>query len=375
MKQSERSKRRFVLLMLAVALVAPSCTSGGGALRPMTLKVVAGTAQLIREGKRHAVHDEVRVAPGDRIVQSAGGVAELRLAAGRVFELNAAELNLASSRRLTLERGKVLANLAGPATVDVGSIRVASDRGTFRVDRTLATRIGVYAGSARLEEDASTMAIPRFRQAIVAGDVVPRAPKPLRIDPVDPWDRRFLQEALDLDRRLTSFGRGLEAQIGASAAGVPFFSRVVPVSADFGFLNPFLIHRRSDVLIALAVSAVASETGGTLGDRFRQAFDLWTDGATWGLIAFEFGVGESSLFDRLVDALRLAGLRFGPGGVGVTPGTQPTPTSSPTPGGPGRSPSPSPSPSPPGPTDPIEELIDDLIDQLPIPLPIPTPPP
>lgn len=360
--------RRWGVCLAAVTLLATSCSSDKETLRPMHLKVLSGTAELTREGSSKTVRGETSVRAGDRIAMSRDGAAELSLASGRLFELVETEVVVRGDTRVALEKGELLASLAAPALVSGGGLEVTSEEGVFRVDRSLSTRLGVYRGEASLQADEGPVAIPRLRQAIVAGDVVPKAPKPLRIDPDDSWDRRFLQEALDLDLRLTSFGRGLEAQLGVGA-GRSFFAKVMPAAADLGFLDPFLQSRRSDVLIGLAVASEAVRSEGAIADRFGQAFGLWSEGATWGLIAFEFGIGQSSIFDRLIELVRLAGIRLGgpisPGG-GSGGGPQPSP--SPTSPGPRPTPSPSPSPSP---TEPIQDLIDELIDQLPVPLPSP----
>lgn len=366
MRNPARSRPRWLLVLLTSMLVLASCSSGNQVPRPMRLKVLEGKAQLFRGGSIRTVRGEAEVRRGDRIQLSSDGIAELQLASGRLFELSRADLEIETTTRLGLVRGEVLANLAAPAGVSIGELDVFSGKGAFRIDRSLSTRIGVYEGEAELQDYAGRLGIPRLRQATIAGDVVPRAPKPLRIDPNDAWDRRFLQEALDLDVRLTNFGRGLEAQLG-SGGGIAFFGRVIAEETDLGFLVPFLANRRSDLIIGLAVASEGTRSPDALAERFNHAFGLWTEGATWGLIAFEFGVGQASIFARLLDIVRLAGITLTGGpttGTSPGPGPQPGPSGSPQP-----TPSPSPSPTP-SPTEPVEDLLDELLRQVP---PLPTP--
>lgn len=358
--------------LLIIALIATSCAGGREVPKPMQIKILKGSARLFREEVPSIVRSQAGVRAGDRIVQSRDGIAELYLAAGRLFEIAGADLRVVSPTKVTLDRGNALASLAARASVDGREIEISSAKGAFRVDRSLATRVGVYEGQARVESDGEELSVPRLRQATIAGGVVPRAPKPLRIDAGDPWDRRFLQEALDLDVRLTGFGRGLEAQLG-TGSGVAFFARILPVGGDLGFLVPFVGLRRSDVLIALALSLEAAKSPESVSGRFTQIYALWSDGATWGLIAYELGVGQPSVFARLLDAVRLAGVTIGAGPV-VPPRTSPPPAA-PSP--------PPPPPPPPGPgnggndgdnstpIEKIQETIDDVIGLLPLPVPSP----
>lgn len=364
--------RRVICLAAVLGLIAGACTLGRGDSRPMQLRVLKGSATIHRGGETEAVKSEAGIQAGDRVVLSRSGIAQLNLAEGREFELISADVRVASETQLDLRKGSVLAALVGPGAVEVDGVRATTDRSTFRVDRAISMRTGVYTGSVEVRLGSERLRIPRLRQAVIAGGEIPGTEKPLRIDPQDRWDRRFLQAALDLDLRLANFGRGLEAQLGPGS-GLDFFNRVLPVG-DLGFLSPFLGNRRSDVLIGLAIAAEAS--GGSLrrtSRTFDRAFTLWNDGASWGLIAFELEVTQQSLFGRLLDALRRSGI-FGAGGA-AGPGTLaggPSGASQPAPGGSGggQGPQPSPSPSPsPSPTDPVQDLVEEIIGLLPSPTP------
>lgn len=371
---------RTVAVITALLFALSACSLfRDNSSTPMRIEVVSGSAHISRDGKRLPVKGKTPIEVGDRIVQSRGGVARVNLARGRSFELIGGEARVAAADRLELDGGRLLAGVSAPATVSVDRLRVTSKSGTFRIDRGISTRAAVYEGGVRLILGADRLSLPRLRQAVVTEGVLPGKEKPLRLDTADRWDQRLLQPVLDLDARLANFGRGLEAQLGAGT-GVAFFSRMVPGAGNLDFLSPVLSNRRSDVLIGLALASEASRgNAASVGPTFSRAFGLWGEGASWGLIAFEFGVGQSSLFDRLLDSLGRAGIftagrgpalasgltpafSAGPGGGGSSPGG---PGGG---GGPGETPPPPPPPPPPivDLPDPVEDIVDEIIGSLPI---------
>lgn len=375
---------RQVAAVFTVVLLALSTLSlfRDDSSTPMRLEVISGSARIVRGAKTLAVKDKAAIEVGDRVALSRGGVARVNLARGRSFELINGEANVAATDRLELKGGRVLAAASAPATVSIDRLRVSSSSGTFRVDRGISTRAAVYDGSARLTLGPDRLSLPRLRQAVIAEGVLPGKEKPLRLIAADRWDQRLLQPVLDLDARLANFGRGLEAQLG-TGSGLPFFSRLLPDIGDLNFINPVLGNRRSDLLIGLALATEASASNvASIGPTFSRALGLWGDGASWGLIAYEFGVGQSSLFDRLLDALGRAGIFASGRGPalagGLTTGTSTPPGGSvgsgpggPGNGGPGEPPPPPPPPPPPlvDLPDPVDDIVDDIIGTLP-PLPI-----
>lgn len=381
----DRSIRaRLASACLVLALVGGACSVGRSdrLARSMQLRMINGSATLVREGKAQTVRKDINVAAGDSLVLSRGGVAELRLAKGRVLELRDARVELTSDTALRLSRGSILSDIQAPLDIDLESSRLSADRGTFRVDRALSTRVGNYAGEPiTVRAGSSSLAIPAYRQTVVAGGIIPKVVAPLRINRKDPWDQRLVSEALDLEQRLVNFARGLEAQLGPSS-GIEFFRAVAPLGLDVVFLEPVLGSRRSDVLIGLLL-AVDAKVGSAnpVQSRFEKIFDLWNDGASWGLLAMEFGVPQDGLFSRLLQAVEKAGIRVaGPGPALIRARRQPTQgTSSAAPrqapsSGTGQSVSPSPTrnnipgtntPPPTTGSTHIDDVVDDLLGRLP----------
>lgn len=350
---------RTLALIVVVLLLATSCRSSGSSRTPMTLKVISGSATLVSddESTRLSSEESSSVEVGDRVVQD-DGVALLSLASGRDFELREARVLITGTSSFDLERGDALAELTAAARVVADNFAAFAEDGTFRIDRGVATRVGVYDGSVTLNHDAGELTVPRFRQAVVAGGLVPKSFDPLMISAEDNWDRRFLQVALDLDNRLTNFGRGLEAQLG-NLAGLSFFTSVAPPGADVSFLSSFTTQRRSDVLIGLMVAFDSSGASGMRGS-FEEAFELWTRGASWGLIAVEFGASGTNLFSLLLDAIARLGIQIIGGGGGAT--TSPNQTGGGTNDGGGEQSDPSPPPESPSPSpepDPVQSLVEE----------------
>lgn len=376
---------RLGSVLIVLALAAAGCSLGRDS-RPMELEVLEGSARIFRGSESESVKAASTVRAGDRIVLSRGGLAELRLAAGRSFELtgrNGVELRISSTSALNLERGSVLAKLSSQATIAAAALSASSSKAAFRIDHALSIRVATYLGKVRLTAPGRSLDLPRLRQVVVAAGELPGRERPIRINKVDRWDRRYLQAAIDLDSRLANFAQGLEAQLGRSS-GPALFSAVMPTAGDLSFLNPYSSQRRSDIVIGLVIaSEAAANNGGSVGDVFAPVIGLWSDGASWGLIAFEYGVGEQKLFGGLLEAVRRAGLRLsqgggfggtsgplGPLGVGPSPGTS---APSPGAGGPSPRPSPSPSPSPilpPTGVDPVDDIIEEVTDLLPSPSPL-----
>ncbi len=365
---SKTSFTRWTAVSVAVVMIMGACSMGRDRGAAMELEVIEGTAQLTREGKTTSVRRSA-VEVGDRIRLAARSIAELRLAAGRKFELAGADATITGRTSLRLDGGNLLADLTSPAKITAGGISASASDSAFRVDRSLSTRLAVYRSREGVEtaSGSDSLTVPALRQTIVAGGILDVA-RPLRLSASDRWDQRYLQEVIDLDARLINFGRGLEAQLG-DLGGMAFFQQVAAGGSDVAFLSPYAGHRRSDVLIGLVIAEEAKRLEGTVPEKFSSVFSLWQEEATWGLISYEVGAEATGIFSRLLDAIDRAGIRI-VGGAGPAlrraQAQAPSGGQSPSPGDnrrPGPSPSPgqSPSPQPPVPS-PASSIIPDEIE-------------
>ena len=360
--------KRWTGIVAVVVMIMGGCSLGRDRAAPMQLEVIEGTAQLIRDGKTSRVRKVVTVEVGDRIRLPVGAIAELRLAAGRDFEIAAADVTIRSRSSLQLDRGNVLADLTSPARITTDGVSASASNSAFRIDRSLSTRLAVYrsATGVAATSDSDSLNVPALRQTIVAGGILDVA-RPLRLTSTDRWDRRYLQEVIDLDARLINFGRGLEAQLG-DLSGMAFFQQVAVGGSDVAFLGSYAGHRRADILIGLVIAAEAKKLEGTVPEKFASIFSLWEEEATWGLIAYEFGAEAAGVFARLLEAIDRAGIRIVAGvGPGLRRAQAQGPNNgkgSPPPGGnggTGPSPGQSPSPSAPIPS-PISSIVPDEVE-------------
>src|SRR5207302_10581521 len=100
--------------------------------------------------------------------------------------------------------GDVLATTSKGTDVDAGGNRVHLERAadgqtSARVSRSLAVVAGVYHGQATLDSAGQDRSIAALRQFDVTTLGRPAGePRPIHVVDSDPWDRRFLGEAMDL---------------------------------------------------------------------------------------------------------------------------------------------------------------------------------
>lgn len=345
-KRARARATRLQALIVGCFVLAAGCSLGRSASGlPMHLTLLDGKAFLTHGSKTSTVTKDAAVGAGDRVVVPRGSLAQLTLAEGRVFELSSfarskdAVTRVVSATEIEVVRGQVCGDVTGPVVVGTDTVRSSAIRGAFRVDKSLSTRVASYAGPLKLETAGDELSISQYGQATVAGGLLPRKQKPMDLAASDRCDKRYLQDAIDLDTRLANFARGLEAQLGPST-GLDFFRSTAPIGLSVDFLTPLLDQRRSDVLIGLSMAIAARSAPSPISYRFDQIFALWTEGASWGLIAHEYHVSDQDLLSLLLDAIQKAGLKFigGFAGPGII-------RASPSPAGSGASPTPTPSPS------------------------------
>jgi hypothetical protein len=380
-----RTYRVFIALVAGSALIGAGCTRDGKAdvQEPMHLEIVEGRARVVHDSQTRVVDKEGSVSVGDRVLMSAGGIGRLTLTDGVAFELSDAQVTLDSGRKVTLDRGRILAVAEGPVAIDTDRARIVSDKGIFRVDRTLNIRVAVYEGQARI--DGTGPVIDALKQAEVAAGEPDRTARYREIDPTDRWDLRYLKNAIDVDARLLSLSKGLEAQLG-SRNGMEFFKQVLPMNFPVAKIRANAADSRTDVLVGSLIAYEATVDGGDREQVLADVFAMKQDRASWGLIAHKYGVAQSVLFALLLDSVNRAGIVDEGRGPALA---APKPTPSPTPTRPApaqETPAPSEEPQqpaapsqpspPPNVLTPVADLLDtvvqDLLSSL---LPRPTPKP
>lgn len=372
---------RVAASAIALTLLAPACfwshknvdlgvfflTEQTGAVEVRTAVTAPWT--VAPAGARVAPGSTLRIGPGGTAKLTRGEASTVEI---RPFQSTPAELLVSSPSEVGVSAGDVLVTSAAavPISVRAQDVTTSSATGTYRVDRRLSLRVGVYDGSANVASSGGSIDIGPLREGILSAGL-PRTLEPLHFDTQDPWDRRLLVDVIDLDRELESQGRAYESGFGASVSSVRALGVLDP-GTSFGFVAKYLASKRSsDILLGTVLTLlVKAHRGGSRGRILDDVMSAREQGATWGLLARQNGVDAAEYRDDLARAIGLLTGDIHPQPV-VRPSPVPTPTSSPSPHPspsptmsqhPNPSPSPSPSHSPPPsptptPCSPIDQLL------------------
>ena len=380
-------KRVVGLLAVVLAVLAlPACSSGGGDDRYVL--TVNGVVHVSDDGGSHRYEDgKHKLHLGDTIAVTSGsavlalpGDASLELRSGRSFRAAQAGPSPAApaAHDSLLRIRKVPELIAGDALVitDGDGVRLLAggatllvDGGAARVRRSTGVTMAVYRGTANV--DALGRSLPgrgvvAYRQVAVADSgALPRRAVPLVYDRdhPDPWDVRYLGDAIDLGSQLERRSLALSREVSSSVSG-SLLSSLLPSLRTTRF-DPTLIDRTRSVGESVVGASIALSGPGDFTRRWNSAFQFREDGADWGLVALDQRARRAALFGTLDGALdRLPG-RFvatgttsttsttsttaPPGGGGTTTTTSPVPTVPPT--------------TVPRPPDPLGDLLDPILGQ------------
>lgn len=293
-----------------------------------------GSAQRMGDDGVDPLSDGDILRPGDE-VEVTGGTAVFELAGGGEIEARAGR---AAVDDTLLEIGEPVRLLAGdalatgPAGVAVEAsgtlvtLRSASGGGAARIRRDLAVTTATYQGTTEVDSAGQRRAVPALRQLGVSSVGRPSSePDPLHYDPADPWDLRFLGEAIDLTRQLDSLSRSFTAQ-GQPLTTASDYELLLPRLADepaFGvsFIDQHRSRAAGDTLVGAAIAVLGGR--GSFEERWREVFEFRDDGAAWGLVALDQNVSDESVLDDVTLALELS-VRTEPPEVAAPPAAPPT---------------------------------------------------
>ncbi len=318
-----------VVVVAALALLPRVGDAGPG---PGEARVVVdGTASVVRDdGVATTVTDDsVALGPGD-VLEVVAGSARFTLA-DEVHLEGRAEPSVGGRQGTTVEMQVVPELLAGPLLVEAPTtaVRVAAagstttvgpagDGGAARLLRRLGLGVGSYGGAVEVDSAGRRAAVAPWRRAEVAAVGEPGPTDlALRYSAQDPWDRRFLADALTIDRQLAPLLRGLDG------AGAPDLTDPATLRAAVpGLPGPVALAPRLDEVAdsgeALVLAALATTgTGGSLGARWDASAAFRADGAAWGLVAVDQGVAPADLLGTVRTAIDDA-LAAAPGGAADT---------------------------------------------------------
>ncbi len=331
-----------------------------------TVTAVDGTTRTI-------VDDDGILDFGEKVALDAGS-ATLELADGSTFELRhrdgvGSTLEVGSPVRLT--GGDILVAGGFPAQIALDTATLTA-QGALRVDAE-DTTASAYAGRTRVTGVGDVGELPGLRRLVL---VAGASPEPVVFDGGDPWDRRFLGEAIAFGERLEALARGYTSDL-ASGAGqsVAFFRSVLPELADQRDLGDDLMdpaRSPGETLVGAAITVRARQ--GTFRERWQEVFAFRAAGAAWGLVALDQGVSSAPVLETIELALGVAEDPAADEASSPAPGRRSTPTgpvARPRPPTTGTTTTTTPPPPPPGGggllepvTDPGSAVVGGLLDVL-----------
>lgn len=287
--------------MACLATLGWACSPGaaqqtGTALG--TVRGVAGTTTLSRDGEKAVVNAPRRVVSGDLISVGRNGLAELRLGKSNL-QLRAAGIVVQSSNRLRIKSGSLLAREVPAMTILMPSSVKVTGRGTLRADVSSDSgRVATYEAQGVTVTASQPVPLPGYWQ-LALGPAGPGEAKPVQFSARDSWDAELLATALSVDFELENVLRGLEPQLAATPPEV-LQQHLVASGIPAQALAPFSASPRSAVLLALAFAREwKKERPMELAAGFSQLLALRTLGASWGLLAQQLNVEGTALLMRL----------------------------------------------------------------------------
>jgi hypothetical protein len=300
--------RRFgaIVAVVVIASALAGCTSRALAPGEARLTISSGRAQVaaIGEGWRPA-HTDQRLHRGER-VRVLQGVAEMSFAGQRALELRpGSEVRVLPQPELVA--GDVLATAKDTAfTVNAGTADAHVRKGATHIVRGLGATASTYSGEVTVSSAGRDLNIPALRQAAVAGPgLVPTNASPLDYRADNPWDRRFLGDAIELGDELQARSQGFTAQLAPDEGHTAgFYRQLVPaLDKEPAFGQPLLTPdlAAGETLVGAAISVQGHE--GDFAGRWHSVFTFRSEGARWGLVALDQRVSRGPLLSEVDDAL------------------------------------------------------------------------
>lgn len=352
-----------VVFVAVVSLVA--CGGDGDPAEDEARLRVSGSATVeFADGGTETVDGESTLSFGD-VVTLDDGTATLELAGGQTYELRAepTPTTLEVGAPPTLTAGDVLVTEGFPAQVRHASTTVSA-LGAMKVDAAVPEVVS-YIGRARIDGAGSLDEVLGLRQVVLTSSATPEA---LEYDGADPWDRRFLADAIAFGTRLEALARGYTADLGARTPSVNFYEAVLPALADEREFGADLLDDRDAGETIVGAAIVVQGREGTFRDRWEAVFAFRDQGAAWGLVALDQGVSSAPLLDTVelaVGAPRPTTTTTSP--PPTSPTTRPPgSTTTEPPQGPPTTAPPEDPPSPPttGLLDPVLDPVGAILDEL-----------
>lgn len=361
-------RRRPVLAALSTAITIVLLVGAFTVVREQVEPIAAGEATasvsgetLVRRAgasESQALRDGSTIGSGDEI-EVLSGTTVLRLADGTTIEGRAfgdRETFLEFGAVPVLRGGEVLVEAPVGYTVEAAGTMIELDGAAPAVASVLSTlqvTVTTYDGLAVVDSAGQRRDVPALRQLTVSSLGRPATEvDPLQYDTADPWDLRYLGEAIDTGRRLDAFDRAATAVIPPAIAADPATYRaLLPALVDEPAFTVLLETGRSAGEVVVGAAIAARAEGRTFGERWNATFRFRDDGAEWGLVALDQGADPVLVLDDVEAAIAIA----------TAPPVELAVTSEP-----GPVPAPVEVPPPPPPADPDGHLHPETVEPAPI---------
>ncbi|MDQ4024371.1 MAG: hypothetical protein M3217_02605 [Actinomycetota bacterium] len=309
MSRAAATRSSKVAVGLVLALFAGTACwpfSDDSELAEMTVQRHDGRVVILRAGETIEVEDETSLKPRDVVQTQSSGEALVRLEGDRLLTLAAnSAIRIRDARSVESQTGSVLADAGDAIEVQFSSFTASSSSGTIRIDRGVsATRVASYRGSVTVGAPGEErLQIRSLFEAVPSANAVPSAPAPYDLDSGDPWDRRYLEDVVELQEELDQLTGGLRAQIGRQRPGLGYFSTLAG-GKDVGFMRPYL--KRSPVDLLVGFTIASNDSRRPLAASLREAFSLYGRGAEWAVAAAIMDVELNGVVADLEDIATVA---------------------------------------------------------------------
>ncbi|MFN2587635.1 MAG: hypothetical protein ABR613_05920 [Actinomycetota bacterium] len=302
-----RSSKVAVGLVLAL-FAGTACWpfSDDSELAEMTVQRREGRVLILRGSETIEVEDETSLKPRDVVQTQSTGEALVRLEGDRLLTLASdSKIRIKDASTVESQSGSILADAGDALEVRFSSFTASSSSGTIRIDRGVsATRVASYRGAVTVGAPGEErLQVRTLFEAVPSANAVPSAPTPYDIDSSDPWDRRYLEDVVELQEELDQLTGGLQAQIGDQRPGLGYFGTLAG-GQDVGFLRPYL--KRSPVNLLVGFTIASHDRGASLAESFREAFSLYDRGAEWAVAAAIMDVKLNAVVADLEDIAAVA---------------------------------------------------------------------
>lgn len=333
-----------VAVVAGLAAMVPACSDEGPGAGEARLEVDGEAIVERGDGDRETVRAGADLTSGDR-VEVTEGIGRLVLGDGARMELragvgDASDSMVLVSRVPELEAGELLVATPGSTSIEAAGTTIAVEEGAAQITRALGVGVRAYDGAVRLDSAGQERSIPALREMLVpALGRPPQTPRPLAYDGADPWDRRFLGDAMALGERLEAMAEGYTRNLNPGEGRTPGFFRLVLPGLDDepGFTGELIDIERppGETLVGAAISDLGRR--GDFPQRWSSVFGFRDQGAAWGLVALDQAVSGDPLLGSIEEALSASPLPFAAPAAGPPPLDSATPPPTAPTGGPSTS--------------------------------------